>query len=58
VRAVVDDQVVVYRSCSPAYAGRNSYKCETRIAVELQAREGVLRYGPLPRALCEREGDY
>ncbi len=53
VRGIVDDQVVVYLSSSPAYAGRSSYKLETRLGVEMQSKDGTLRYGPIPRLLCK-----
>ncbi|HEY2510160.1 MAG TPA: hypothetical protein VGI39_04870 [Polyangiaceae bacterium] len=53
VRAVVDDEVVVFLSSLPAYAGSRSYKLETKAGVLVFGREGALRYGPLPRPLCE-----
>jgi hypothetical protein len=61
VRAIVDDRAVVFLSSMPAYAGSSSYKIETREYILVYGRgpdSGGLRYGRLPRALCERNGDY
>jgi len=52
IRAIVDDEVVVFFSKLPAYAERGSYKLESKIGFGVYSRGGALRYGSLPRPLC------
>lgn len=59
VRAIVDDEVAVIWKTVPVY-GHSRYELMDRIQVMVSGDygrpTGGLRYGPLPKELCQKEG--